>query len=49
MTILYVIIGIVVLFMIGSFIMRVIRLGLILIGFLIILAIIFGVLKLIAA
>ncbi|VEU68898.1 hypothetical protein [Mycoplasmopsis canis] len=48
MTVLYVIIGLVVLFMIGSFILRVIKLGLALIGFLIILAIIFGVLQLIA-
>ncbi|EIE40287.1 hypothetical protein MCANUF33_02226 [Mycoplasmopsis canis UF33] len=48
MTILYIIIGLVVLFIIGSFILRVIRLGLALIGFLLILAIIFGLLQLIA-
>ncbi len=45
MTALYVIIGIVVLFMIGSFIMKVIRVGLALIGLLLILAIISGVLQ----
>lgn len=48
MTVLYVIIGLVVLFIIGSFIMRIIRLGLALIGFLLILAIILGILQLIA-